>query len=190
MERSALYRRALAPIMTFVGVLGLAAGIVGWRFGMKTDPGFVLYWSGVATVALIGTLLLVRRQALKDREPFWSPPTRRIGLSMLPAMAVGAFVGVMWLLVQPGNSGDLNLIVMIWACLYGLALHSAGFVISSGVRTLGWLFCLISCSIPIVLTCWGDWKLPPHLAMAGIFGGLHLASGIYLYFTEKGKNAA
>jgi hypothetical protein len=25
----------------------------------------------------------------------------------------------------------------------------------------------------------------PHLLMAAIFGGLHLAYGIYLYFTEK-----
>jgi hypothetical protein len=26
----AVYRRALAPIMTFNGVLGVAAGVIGW----------------------------------------------------------------------------------------------------------------------------------------------------------------
>jgi hypothetical protein len=28
-------------------------------------------------------------------------------------------------------------------------------------------------------------RIPPHLVMGGIFGSLHLAYGIYLYFTEK-----
>jgi hypothetical protein len=30
----------------------------------------------------------------------------------------------------------------------------------------------------------------PYLLMAATFGVLHLAYGIYLYLTEKGKNAA
>ncbi len=30
----------------------------------------------------------------------------------------------------------------------------------------------------------------PHILMATIFGGLHLAYGIYLYFTEKKNPAA
>ena len=29
----------------------------------------------------------------------------------------------------------------------------------------------------------------PHALMGGTFGGLHLAYGVYLYFTEKRKNA-
>jgi len=33
MERSALYRRALAPIMIFNGVVGLAAAGLGWGLG-------------------------------------------------------------------------------------------------------------------------------------------------------------
>ena len=30
MERSAVYRRALAPIMIFVGTVGIVGGLVGW----------------------------------------------------------------------------------------------------------------------------------------------------------------
>jgi hypothetical protein len=33
-------------------------------------------------------------------------------------------------------------------------------------------------------------KISPHLLMGGIFGGLHLAYGIYLYFTEPKTPAA
>mgnify|MGYP007027450698 CR=1 FL=1 len=35
------------------------------------------FWAGLAAFALAGSFLLVRRQALKESEPFWSPPTRR-----------------------------------------------------------------------------------------------------------------
>src|SRR5688572_28999792 len=91
MERSAVYRRALAPIMTFSGVVGIVAGVVGWVVKIDSDRGFVLFWSGVAAVALVGSLLLVRRQALKDAEPFWSPPTRRVAQAMLPPFTIGMF---------------------------------------------------------------------------------------------------
>ncbi len=38
-----------------------------------------------ALAALTASLLLVRRQALKAAEPFWSPPTRRVSQAVLPA---------------------------------------------------------------------------------------------------------
>ena len=48
MERSALYRRALAPVMIFNGVLGLAGGALGWALQIGSVPGFVGCWAGVA----------------------------------------------------------------------------------------------------------------------------------------------
>ena len=81
MERSALYRRALAPIMLLTGAVGLAAAGVGIWTRIDSPRGFIGYWLAVSLVPLIGAFLLVRRQALRDSEPFWSPPTRRVARS-------------------------------------------------------------------------------------------------------------
>src|SRR5436309_1681719 len=78
MERSALYRRALAPIIAFNGLVGVAAAVAGLSFKIDAPRAFIVFWAGVGCAALAGSFLLVRRQALKDAEPFWSPPTRRV----------------------------------------------------------------------------------------------------------------
>ena len=191
MERSAIYRRALAPIMIFVGGLGIAGGAAGWLMKLTTNTGFLLFWIGVAAVALAGALLLVRRQALKDSEPFWSPPTRRVGQALLPAFAVGLMVAGFIIGLGGFNGGESNglqlLVIMLWAWFYGCAAHAAGFFMPRGVRLLGWIF-IMAGAVLLAGLCLEEntlTRIPPHLLMGGIFGGLHLAYGIYLYFTEK-----
>lgn len=190
MERSALYRRALAPIMTFCGVVGIIAGIAGWQCQITSDRGFVLFWNGVAVTVLSGSLLLVRWQALKAAEPFWSLPTKRVAQAMWPPLAVGMFVGLV-LAFGIESRGDTasgqNILTMMWAWFYGCALHSAGFSISRGIRILGGIFMAAGCFLLVNVIC-NSVNLHPYLLMAGVFGGLHLASGIYLYFTEKRGN--
>ena len=39
-------------------------------------------------LGLIGAYALTRQQALKDREPFWSPPTKRVTLALVPPLAL------------------------------------------------------------------------------------------------------
>jgi len=75
MERSAVYRRALAPIMTYNGAVGSAAAVLGCLLKIESPRAFILYWAAVGGVAVAGSFLLVRRQALRESEPFWSPPT-------------------------------------------------------------------------------------------------------------------
>ncbi|MEY4918598.1 MAG: hypothetical protein RL616_2511, partial [Verrucomicrobiota bacterium] len=116
MERSALYRRALAPIMIFVGVMGIAGGLTGWKMQINSGWGFASFWSGVAAVALVGTFVLVRRQALKDSEPFWSPPTRRVALALIPPFAIGAFIAAF---VIFGNDSDYMVLVPVWCWAFG-----------------------------------------------------------------------
>src|SRR5690242_18980901 len=65
MERTALYRRALAPIMTFNGAVGAGAAIVGLTFKIDVPSTFILFWASVVLLAMAGSFLLVRRQALK-----------------------------------------------------------------------------------------------------------------------------
>src|SRR4051794_24796639 len=94
MERSAVYRRALAPIMIYNGVLGSLGAIVGLTVEVDKPRPFIIYWVCVALIALAGSYFLVRRQALKAAEPFWSPPTRRVTQAMLPPLAAGGIITV------------------------------------------------------------------------------------------------
>jgi hypothetical protein len=191
MERSAVYRRALAPIMTFVGVLGVAGGIVGWTSRIDSARGFIAYWAGVGLTALGGSFVLMRRQALKESEPFWSPPTRRIAQGLLPALFAGSIAGLLALACPNWNFLQLQSLPPFWMLLYGCALTAAGFFMHRGIKLLGWLFILCGCAImagfcqPATVIS----SLNGHFAMGGVFGGLHLAYGIYLYFTEQRGNA-
>jgi hypothetical protein len=190
MERSAIYRRALAPIMIYNGLLGLAAGGLGWKLQFATPTGFVRFWAAVALLGLAGSFLLVRRQALKEAEPFWSPPTRRVALALTPGLLIGLILGLLASGAQQGNWLTSWRLVGLWLCLYGSALHAAGFFMARGMRWLGWIFAVSGMVCLGMLCLQGE---PPQagvadLAMGAVFGGLHLAYGIYLYFTEPRGN--
>src|SRR5215470_15729002 len=98
MERSAVYRRALAPVMTFTGLVGLLAALFANYYTIESFPQFPVYWMLVSLVAIGGDFLLVRRQSIKEREPFWSPPTRRVSQALMPALFVGATAGAFLIL--------------------------------------------------------------------------------------------
>jgi len=83
MERSAIYRRALAPMMLLAGSAGTVAATAGWLAGIEAPRAFSGYWLGVAVLTIAGCFLLLRRQALRDGEPLWSPPTRRVLQALL-----------------------------------------------------------------------------------------------------------
>lgn len=191
MERSALYRRALAPIMIFAGVIGVAGGLSGWLLKVDSNAGFIFFWAGMALVSLTGALLLVRRQALKEDEPFWSPPTRRVGQALLPSFFAGLMTGVFVLFLNGSAAGKAPifqiLLIVLWSWFYGCAVHAAGFFMPRGVRWLGWIFILIGSGLLMTLAADNQalQRVPPHLLMGAIFGGLHLAYGLYLYFTEQ-----
>jgi len=190
MERSALYRRALAPIMTYNGVLGIVGGAVGWAAKIDSSRGFIGYWAGVGLAALAGSFVLVRRQALKESEPFWSPPTRRVAQALLPALFVGSVAGLLALLCPTWDFLQPRALPPFWILLYGCSLTGAGFFMHRGIKLLGWLF--IFCGSALMATrCQTAGSLSSlngHFVMGCVFGGLHLASGIYLYFTEPRRN--
>ncbi len=194
MERSALYRRALAPVMGVVGVTGLAAGAVGAALRFESSRLFAAYWAAVALVCLTEAFLLIRRQAVKALEPFWSPPTRRVAQAVAPAFFVGLAAGIVFFIVDTDERDDVLALVVIWLALYGLAMHAAGFFMPRGIRLFAWGFILCAVAVLASMICFdGLPDLPwanPSVAMGAFFGGGHLACGIYLYFTEKRGNVA
>lgn len=193
MERSALYRRALAPIATFLGIIGIAAAAAALKLEMENIQVFAVYWMAVSLIGIAGAFFLVRRQALKSSEKFWSPPTRRIAQAIFPALFVGLAFGVIVAIKFRGNEDEISFsLAVIWTLLYGLALHAAGFFIPRGIRLFGWGFLLAGLAIIVFSICCdlSDKNISPHVLMGILFGGAHLAYGVYLYFTEKGKNVA
>jgi hypothetical protein len=191
MERSAVYRRALAPMMVFTGIMGIVGASVGVCSHIKSEKAFLMLWGGIALLAMAGSFLLVRRQAIRDRESFWSPPTRRVVQAMLPSVFVGAVITVFSLVAPWDGYFAFWRFPQIWALLYGLGLHSAGFFMERGIKWLGYIFIAISAMIYIslIFVRHSDLFVEANITMGASFGLTHLAYGIYLYFTESRKTA-
>lgn len=181
MERSAVYRRALGPILVTVGGLGMAAAVAGVLLNIEPPRVFNAYWLAVAAVALVAAFSLSRRQARREQEPFWSPPTRQVAIALAPPLLIGA--GFSLLSEVPTGS------VIIWLLAYGMALHAAGFGAPPGLRRLGWL--LLAVGVAVAL--WSDIALVQHrsarvldhLVMGISFGLLHLVCGLHILVTER-----
>ncbi len=210
MERSTLYRRALAPMMLLTGGVGTVAALAGALGHIGGEAAgahwFVIYWLVVGVGALAAALVLVRRQALRAAEPFWSLPMQRVVRAAVPAGGSGLVLGLMvWgVLVlklqdfEPWQTAALRDLPLAWAVLYGCGLHAAGFFMPRGIKWFGWVLIV------------GGWALfagihlPPfegiglrdvsrclwaHGVMGLFFGVWHLVYGVYLTCTEP-KNLA
>ncbi len=187
MERSALYRRALAPIMLLAGILGVISAAIGIHFRLNTVVGFTGLWLMTAALVVAGAFYIARKQAVKDNELFWSPPTKRVAQALLPPLLAGLLLGILFGLGSKVRLIDfIALLPFLWSFLYGCALHAAGFFMPRGVRWFGWLY-IISASIGLyyVMLVRPIFDVNGHWLMGIFFGGLHLAYGGYLYLTEK-----
>lgn len=200
MERAAVYRRALAPVMLLTGSVGVLAAALGVGLKIDTPRGFISYWMGLSLLPLAGSYFLVRRQALKDGEPFWSPPTRRVTQALLPPLVAGLIAGLI-LLLRPGRAGAgaeavegapaMLWLPLVWIVLYGCAMHAAGFFMPRGMKLFGWAFILGGCGFfAFGIQDAGSRHLYAHGLMGLFFGAFHLAYGGYLHFTEKSQNEA
>lgn len=201
MERSAIYRRALAPNMLMLGIVGIGAGVAGYFLPIEGSRRFSVYWLCISIGALAASYLNMRREALRDHEEFWSPPTRRVTQALMPALFVGAVFGFLTaispgsiLLVPPSLlAGEPAWqLPPVWMLLYGAAIHAAGFFMPRGFKIFGWAYIIAGTLVLLTLS-----KLHPgaslrwaHLLMAIAFGGAHLAYGAYLAITERTRMEA
>ncbi len=189
MERSSLYRRALAPVCFAAGLLGILAGVVGWFAQIDSARGFGLLWMLVALGILVISLLIIRRQAVRAEEPFWSPPSRRVAQAMAPPLLVGLLAGC--LIVIPHWRDPLHAwwLPGIWLVLYGCAAHAAGFFMRRGMKLFGWMLGLLGATLLVLVNGRTHAAGLPslslaHLVMGALFGGSHIAFGLYLSATE------
>ena len=155
MERSALYRRALAPIMLLAGTLGIVAAVIGLVFRVDAIFTFDALWLGTAVIVVLGAFLIARKQAIKDKEALWSPPTRRVALAIVPPLLAGLFLE----LNLSGSGTASSDYVTLWMLFYGCALHCAGFFTTRTVKYFGWIFLLAH--VPwFIPTPPAGWMLP------------------------------
>jgi hypothetical protein len=188
MERAAIYRRALAPAMTAVGLIGTLAGLLAPMLIRDTARAFAFYWLAVGLLGASTAFVLMRRQAFAASEPFWTPPARRVASALLPALFTGtAVVGP---LVNIHQEGAMIAVALppLWLVLYGCAVHSAGFFMPRGIRLFGWGF--VIAGLLSALAAANPHQIEPsirmaHHVMTATFGGGHLAYGLYLRWTEK-----
>jgi hypothetical protein len=190
MERSTLYRRALAPIMIASGFIGMLAAVLTCFIKVDGNRKFSLYWLAVSVVAFVASFLLVRRQAIKESEPLWSLPTQRVTQALFPAFFLG-FVGGIYNLLneQPSTPWFLAL---VWVVAYGCALHAAGFFMQRGIKLFGWAFIVSGSLLLLASPAWPQLRTAEaaHCLMGVFFGVFHLGYGVYLYFTEKRRTDA
>lgn len=191
MERSALYRRTLAPIMLYVGSVGTLAGVGGILMGIDPLPLFYAWWAAAAALALAGAFLIARQQAVREGEPFWSPPTLRVAQALAPPLAAGLVLGLAMPLFDA--TPPRGLFVLANALFYGCAVHAAGFFMPRGMKLFGWTVILVSAAGAAGLAVLEPAVAGPRLAhavMGCVFGVLHLAYGAYLYGTERRETNA
>ena len=191
MERSALYRRTLAPVMLYVGAVGTLAGLGGLALGIDALAGFYAWWLTAAILAVAGAFLITRWQAVRDHERFWSPPTLRVAEAMAPPLAAGLVLGLALLMLDAAP--PRGLFVLANALFYGCAVHAAGTFMPRGMKLFGWIVILLSAGGSAGLALLEPavaGSRPAHAVMGAVFGALHLAYGAYLYVTERRESTA
>ncbi len=192
MERAALYRRALAPVMMTTGLIATVGAVVGLAARIENLHAFAQLWMATGLVGIGATLLIARRQSLQARETFFSPPARRVIAALIPALFVGGSLGVGLLQLPNEAARDYLMVPALWIALYGCALHAAGWFTTQGLRWFGLANLLPACvALPFLMRPLGEcpWQTP-HLVMGVWLGLLHLVFGSWLYCTGKKGSAA
>ncbi len=186
MERSALYRRTLAPVMLYVGAVGTAAGAGGITLGIDSLAGFYTLWLSTAVLAVAGAFVIARRQAVRDGEPIWSPPALRVARAVAPPLLAGlafSLTAAMFDATPPRG-----IFVLANTLFYGCAVHAAGSFMPRGMRLFGWMVIGLSAAGAAGLALLDPVVSGPtlaHAVMGGVFGLLHMAYGAYLFVTER-----
>jgi hypothetical protein len=111
-----------------------------------------------------------------------------VAQALAPPLAAGVCLGLAFVLAGVTNKFAL---AFSWSLFYGCALHAAGFFMPRGVKLFGWIYIGLACvCLFIFAVARPEIEISAHWFMGFFFGVLHLAYGVYLYLTEKGKNAA
>jgi hypothetical protein len=181
MERATAYRALSAPAAAFGGALSLltAAGLELLRSGAGVSLlAFTLAWLAVLVATVVVSALLLRRDAVRRGEPFFSAGARSAALAMLPPLLAGAALSAVALFRGIGE----QVFPGTWSLFYGLALLAMTHFAPRSIARLGWTFFAAGLAIMTGLAdTLLDMIVPTaeagrraNLCMGATFGLLHL----------------
>lgn len=174
LDRSALYRRSLSPAFLICGLMGVGGAFVTHFLKIIAPKDVLLYWMFIASLTVIFTLIQMIRQCKKEGSDFWDGPVRRIFMSSLPPLTVGAMGGVYALMYFPDSTLVSGQVVIGWLALYGITLTSISVILARGVQWFGWFFIVAALLAAFIFELdMADTSLQ-HIVMGVGFGFIHL----------------
>ncbi len=182
MEKATLYRAVSAPGALVAGLSSFAAT----AFGILTPPGpnrFFYIWGAVLFLTSISNLLILRRDAARRRETFFSAGMRLALQAMLPALLGGGLS----ILLNP--AGGHVATVALWILFYGISLLAASHFAPPAIRWLGVVFFSAAALLfPIGASLHWNFGVDhvwAHALMGATFGVFHIAYAV-LTWPRKG----
>lgn len=170
-----------AATLAVPGSAGVVMGGIGLAAAAATPalapPGLAI-WVLSALLAAAGGGFLLMRQSARQGFTLWGAPLRKLLLCLVPGLAAGAL-----LTVALARAGSTVLLPAVWLLLYGSALISVAASTRALIGVMGAFFVLLA--LPAYFLA----PPGPALALAGGFGGLHLAFGILVRRRSHGRQA-
>ncbi len=164
MERAASFTAVPGWGGVVVGVTAVLAGIAAAN---RPAQQAFLIWLGEAGIAILVSIIAVRRKSKRLDLSLQSSAARRALLSFIPPLIAGAVLTLV--LYQLGN---LDVLPGLWLLLYGAAVVTGGAFSVRIVPVMGLCFMFAGALALASPLTWGNWFL-----LFG-FGVLHIAFGI------------
>jgi hypothetical protein len=195
MERATIYRAISAPTALVGGLLAVVTSAVIWFESSAGAEGsslsgrvFAEIWIAILVVVLVINAFFVRREALRDGRPFFSPGLRLALRAIAPVLLIPAATTIWYF--KNAEPIDREILVAVWIAFYGLCLLATALFAPRSLVILGWGF-LVS---GLLLIFWpksftdDPRGLLPNPAMGATFGLYHLVYAVCVW-SSRGPGA-
>jgi hypothetical protein len=141
----------------------VASGVAG---SPARSERWLAAWLAEAVIAVVIALVGMVRKARRSSAPLLAMPTRRFALVLLPPLAAGAVLTVVF-----AANGLTTRLPGCWLLLYGTSGATGGALSVRVLPAMGVLFMALGVASFIAPAGWGN------IFMAAGFGGLHIVFG-------------
>lgn len=168
MERAAAFTAVPGWGQVAIGVTAFGAALIASRFELG-DPRWLAVWLVEAVLSMAIAAWTMTRKARAADIALLSGPGRKVVLSFLPPMMVGALLTIVL-----AQAGMMTLLPGIWLLLYGTGVITAGTYSVRIVPVMGLCFMVLGAAALWIGAVGGNWL------MAAGFGGLHVVFGTFI----------
>lgn len=185
LAKANVYRGYRAFPAALSGVLALVAALVQPLLVPSDPVSFVVYWTVVAIVAFLISVVGVMRNYIRDSDEHNRRRTFLVFGQLVPSLCVGVVVTIAFLV--PRDKSALAFLPGIWALLYGLGLASSRPFLP---RMIGWgalFYLLCGCYLLRRAAAFGIAGLSPW-EVAFPFGVGQILGAAILYWNLERRN--